>query len=109
MIIIGLQFLATRTIHLTFGRAQQELAERRLAEASLKESEERFQLVLADSPIFVYITDQSLRYTWTYNPPSELSPVSLVGKRADEVFQTGEAGEFNGVPALCFGERGRSA
>jgi signal transduction histidine kinase len=86
LVIAAIQFLATRTIHETYIQANRELAERRHAEAALRESEERFQRVLSGSPIFSYITDKNLRYKWIYNPPPILAGKQLVGLRDDEIF-----------------------
>jgi PAS domain S-box-containing protein len=90
LIIIGLQFLATRTIYDSYYQAQRELAERARAEAALRESEARFHLVLTDSPIFVYMTDKDLRYTWVNNPPRGFSDDELIGKTEIDIIQDGE-------------------
>ena len=43
------------------------LRERERAAAALRESEERFRVALANSPIRVAHVDRELRYTWMYN------------------------------------------
>jgi signal transduction histidine kinase len=90
LIIVSIQYLATRTIHETYIQANRELADRRLAETALRESEERFQRVLSGSPIFSYITDYDLRYKWIYNPPPILGGKQLIGVRDDEIFSSEE-------------------
>ena len=52
------------------GRLQgilRDVTERRKAEESLRQSEERFRVALKDSPITVFNQDRDLRYTWIYN------------------------------------------
>lgn len=45
-----------------------DITERKRAEDILRESEQRFKVALADSPIAVFSQDRSLRYTWIHNP-----------------------------------------
>jgi PAS domain S-box-containing protein len=62
-----------------------DVVERRRAERELVESEERFRVALAGSPITVYNTDRDLRFTWVYNAPSGKTVDFLYGKRQDEL------------------------
>ena len=71
-----------------------ELEERRQAEAALRESEMRFQVALRDSPIFVYMTDRELRYTWVYNPPAGLTNKDLLGKCDEDIWPEDGAREM---------------
>lgn len=68
--------------------------ERKRAEQSLRESEERFRLALEDSPITVYTTDADLRYTWVFNPPHHLHVEDMLGKRDDEIYTPAGAKEM---------------
>ena len=45
-----------------------DVTARKVAEAALQQSEERFRVALEDSPITVFSLDRDLRYTWIYNP-----------------------------------------
>jgi PAS domain S-box-containing protein len=62
-----------------------DITDRKRVEAALKESEERFRIALAGSPITVYHTDRDLRFTWVYNAPSGKKAEFLLGKRQDEL------------------------
>ncbi|MBE9125965.1 MULTISPECIES: PAS domain S-box protein [unclassified Coleofasciculus] len=73
---------------------QAEIAQLRQVEAektalirSLQESEERFRVVLKNSPIVVFNQDRELRYTWVYNPASGIDGSTLVGKLETELFE----------------------
>jgi len=61
--------------------------EQRVAErtAELRASEERFRLVLQDSPVAVFHQDTDLRYTWIYNPAGGFSPTEIIGKTEHEL------------------------
>jgi PAS domain S-box-containing protein len=54
--------------------------QRARAEKALRESEQRFRLVLAQSPITVAMVDRDLRYTWIYNLAIDLRPEDVIGK-----------------------------
>ncbi len=54
-------------------------SEPKQAEEVVQESEERFRVVLKDSPIVVFEQDQELRYPWVFNP-SVLSVEEMLGK-----------------------------
>jgi PAS domain S-box-containing protein len=66
-------------------RESEERRERLRAVQLLRESEERFQIALKNSPIIVYTTDRELRYTWVYNMPAGFVNVDILGKRDDEI------------------------
>lgn len=68
----------------------QDITERKEAEDSLLQSEQRFRVALKNSPIVVFNQDRDLRYTWTYN--SQLTGnLDKIGKRLDEVFAREDA------------------
>ena len=55
------------------------------AEETLRESEERFRLVLKNSPITVAAQDKDLRYIWAYNQRT-VNPFELLGKTDADLF-----------------------
>jgi two-component system, chemotaxis family, CheB/CheR fusion protein len=59
--------------------------EHRVLAEKLQKSEERFQIVLSNSPLIIAHIDRDLRYTWIYNPHPDFDPASLLGKRDDEL------------------------
>ncbi|MEE3715856.1 histidine kinase dimerization/phosphoacceptor domain -containing protein [Tumidithrix elongata RA019] len=50
-----------------------------------KRTEERFDLVLKNSPITVFTQDRDLRYTWVYNPALGVDYESVIGKLDAEI------------------------
>jgi len=65
---------------------QNEIAERKRAEAALKESEERFRMFMNNSPAVAFIKDTRGRYLFV-NPAFERRFAnSVVGKTAEDVF-----------------------
>ncbi len=67
-------------------------AQRRLGDAvdALRESRDKFQNAIKDSPVMVSHQDADLRYTWFCNPPADLSYESFMGKCSQEVFDDPE-------------------
>ncbi len=55
-------------LHSRLAILEQTLQQRREAEETLRQSEERFRVALDGSPIVVFTHDADLRYTWAYNP-----------------------------------------
>jgi hypothetical protein len=64
---------------------EQEVAERRRVEKALRQSEERFRVVMKSSSIVAAITDRDLRYVWIQNPHRDFDPEGVIGKRDDEL------------------------
>lgn len=64
-----------RTLELSQANAELEIevSERKL-------TEERFHLVLKNSPITVFMQDLDLRYTWLYNPSLQTNHDEILGK-----------------------------
>ncbi len=58
----------------------QNITARKRAEDELRQSEERFRIVLKDMPVVVANLDLDLRYTWLYNPKGGFSPEEVLGK-----------------------------
>jgi PAS domain S-box-containing protein len=73
------------------------LLERERAAAALRESEERFRIALANSPIRVAHVDRELRYTWMYNAHPDLPPERALGKRLDDILPPDDAAELMGL------------
>ena len=57
-----------------------DIAKRRKSEEALRVSEERFRLVLRNSPVNVSGQDLDLCYTWIFNPQLGYSSQDVVGK-----------------------------
>ncbi len=62
-----------------------KLNQKKAAQA-LQQSEERFRMVLRNSPISVSSQDADLRYTWAYNPLAGLQESQMIGKTDAELF-----------------------
>ena len=74
-----------RTLELSQANAalEIEISERKL-------TEERFYLVLRNSPITVSMQDRELRYIWLYNSAIGNSSESVLGKQDSEILEIGE-------------------
>jgi PAS domain S-box-containing protein len=62
-----------------------DITERKLAQEKLRQSEERFRLALARSPISVAVQDLDLRFTWAYNQLTRGAD-EIVGKTDFDLF-----------------------
>lgn len=65
--------------------AQQEIERRKRAEATLRQSEERFRVVMKGSGIVAAITDRDLRYLWIQHPDPDFEAEAVIGKRDDQL------------------------
>ncbi|HTS34331.1 MAG TPA: PAS domain S-box protein [Candidatus Solibacter sp.] len=70
-----------------------DITARKLAEAALQQSDERFRVALKDSPITVFTLDRDLRYTWIYNPRLHWQQ-ELIGKTDAEALGENEVESF---------------
>ncbi len=70
---------------------QAEVAERRRVEEALRTSDERFRLVLQDSPTIVFNQDIHLRYTWIYNAAPPFAEEQTLGRTDAELLPPDEA------------------
>jgi PAS domain S-box-containing protein len=68
-----------------------DVTERKQAEATLRESEERFRVALKGAPIVVFNQDRELRYTWINSPVLSWAEQGYLG-RTDEEIVGGEEG-----------------
>jgi PAS domain S-box-containing protein len=60
---------------------------RRKADEDLRQSEQRFRIALAGSPITVFNQDRDLRYTWVYNVQEGWSEQDYLGKTDEQIFE----------------------
>jgi PAS domain S-box-containing protein len=70
---------------------QAEIEERKRTEAALRQSENRFRLVLKDSFITVFTQNRDLRYTWIYNSAGGYAPDEVVGRSDFDLFDPEDA------------------
>ncbi|QHT69816.1 PAS domain S-box protein [Rhodocytophaga rosea] len=69
-----------------------DITERKENEAKLRQSEERFQVAIKNSPILVFNHDKNLVYTWLYNNPrAGRSDEWVVGKTDADILPPHEA------------------
>ena len=71
--------------------ALDEIEALKISAADLRESERRFQMALATSPIAVFEQDLDLRYTWIFNPKLGYKVYDVIGRRDDELMEPGSA------------------
>ena len=62
-----------------------DVTETRRAERALRESEQRFRMVLSRSPVIMAQVDRDLRYVWIHNPHPDFDQESTRGKRDDDL------------------------
>ena len=67
---------------------REEIEERKQVEHALRQSEERFRVVMKASPIVMAIADRELRYVWIENPHEDFDADAVIGKRDDELADT---------------------
>ncbi len=72
-------------------------AEKTRTQQNLRRNQERFSQALKNTSILLYTTDASDRFTWIFNPQSELNAEAWIGKRGDEI---GEPQHFREILAL---------
>jgi hypothetical protein len=81
----------TATIATANEELQAEIAERERTEIALRQSENRFRLVLKDSFITVFTQDRDLRYTWIYNAADGYTPDEVIGRSDFDMFAPDDA------------------
>ena len=68
--------------------------DRKRAEESVKESEERFRIALKNAPVSVAAQDCELRYIWAYNQKTA-NPEQNIGRLDREIFTANEAAHLD--------------
>ncbi len=76
---------------LLFSSTVRDITERKRAEQTLREGEERFRVALKGAPIYVFNQDRELRYTWINSPGLAWAESDYAG-RTDEEIVGGEEG-----------------
>ena len=74
--------------------ALMDVTERKRAEETLRQSEERFRVSLMHTPVVVFQQDMKLRYTWIYNPGPGSTVESILGKTDAELLSPEYAAHF---------------
>ena len=67
-----------------------DITDRKSAEKTLRESEDRFRLALQHAPVSVAAQDRDLRYFWAYNQRTA-RPDEIIGKTDADIFTSEEA------------------
>lgn len=62
-----------------------DINDRKHAEATLRDSEERFRLCLRGGNVVLALCDSDLRYVWIHNPHPDFDARLVIGKRDTEV------------------------
>jgi PAS domain S-box-containing protein len=73
---------------------REHLLERERAAAALRQSEQRFRIALANTPIRVAHVDRELRYTWMYNAHPDVQLERALSKRLDDLLPPDDVAEL---------------
>jgi len=84
------KFTALAAARLEIERLRQEVAMHAHAQVRTRGREERFELALANAPIFLGTQDRELRYSWIYPAPSGREE-DVLGRTDLDLFSPGEA------------------
>jgi PAS domain S-box-containing protein len=52
----------------------------------VRSQKERFATALKHSSVSIFHLDRNLRYIWVFNPPDDLDPDAMIGKKEEEIF-----------------------
>jgi PAS domain S-box-containing protein len=83
-------------------RLAEEMA---LVASDLRVTTKRFEAALRSSPVTLLEQDESLTYTWAYNPPLGLSPEQMVGLSELDLFTADSAAEVRALKYQALGTR----
>lgn len=84
------QYDASGTVEKWIGTCT-DIDDLKRAQDALRQSEERFRVVLEQSPTSVFNHDRDLRYTWVYNPFQGFTVEDLLGKTDADIFSPSSA------------------
>lgn len=68
-----------------------DISEQKKVVVALRESEERFRIALATSPMIVYSQDGDFRYTWVYSSNPKLPADTFLGRTDHDLYPADEA------------------
>lgn len=71
--------------------ATTDVSDRRRAEATVRQSEDRLRVALRHAPVVVYQQDRDLRYTWVDNLSRRFWPDEVVGRTDADLLPAAEA------------------
>ena len=76
-----------------YSTISRDITDRKQAEDELRQSNERFRLVLKAAPIALFTQDRDLRFTWVYNPTPGFEPDidAFIGKTDSEIVSPHQA------------------
>jgi PAS domain S-box-containing protein len=83
--------------HVVWDGIEIDITERKSAERSLKESEDRFRITLLNSPIVVFNQDRNLRFTLIYNPRYGHAQEDVIGKTDADVCEIENIGRLTEI------------
>ena len=64
------------------------------AQEELRQSQERFQIAVKNSPMIIYTNDCDLRYTWVFHPAFGREPADMIGKMDEDLRDASEVAEL---------------
>jgi len=79
---------------------QQEISDRKRAEKSLWENEQRLKIALLNTNITVFDQDRDLRYTWMFQPQRGYTTDEVIGKTDNELFPRESAESISNIKRL---------